>query len=264
MGPWPDAWTTSTSVSTTKQQLYSESSVSPANPQKKPIIAACVGGLLRSAVTHHSRPQARAGTKTNQYMRSLPLQITFLLCPNSAVKQRQNCTCCSCFNWSHISPLPNLRTSPQLDFTHRHALESSPTCNLSLGKVLLAKLLWCLNNFSDGCGVAALFHWSGQNPVSSSQREHLQVITVISLWNVLTAQPKSQPGSLIRHERCFSLGIFLKCRTDRMFSTFIYLIRCFRHMESFHLDLRKCCLTEPTCSAAGFTKVLMEFTQYRD
>lgn len=77
-----------------------------------------------------------------------------------------------------------------------------------------------------------------KNPVGNSQREHLQVITITSIWNVFIAQPKSQPGSLIRHERCFSLGIYLKCRTDRMCFTFIYLIRHFGHMESFCLNLK--------------------------
>lgn len=49
-------------------------------PRSKPIPAARVSRPLRSAVTHHSWPQVRAGTKATRYTKSFPLQLSSLLC----------------------------------------------------------------------------------------------------------------------------------------------------------------------------------------
>lgn len=210
-----------------QQQLYSDSFNHPPTCWRNP---------WRPSRTFHSWPEVRAWTKINQHTwRALP-SSSAPFWHNSAEERIQNCTCCSSVG---VDLTPHSRTRAQgtqtWHYTKKNALESSPSRGIKFG--------W--QSFPGGgvtfLIVVVLQHSSmkvEKNPVSNSQREHLQVITITSISNVFIAQPKSQPGSLIRHERCFSLGIYLKCRTDRMCFTFIYLIRHFRHMESFCLNLK--------------------------
>lgn len=88
-------------------------------PLKKPTTAACVHRLLLSAMTHHSWPQVRAGTKINQYMKSFPLQLSALLC-HKCGSERKTAPAAPMF-WliSLLTWLQNPKIL-KLDFTQRN------------------------------------------------------------------------------------------------------------------------------------------------